>query len=236
MTAARLTSLRFTAAVVVRPPCPCTPARRVPLVKSHLRNTIATIAAATVFTVGYPAAALAAPETTPASPGQVGALALPPYETWIADVTAVTDTASQYLRTRLPDPTTRTAIVLDIDNTALQTTYRPAVTTPATDPVLAVARQAAASNAAVFFVTARPELLEWPTEGNLKAVGYPVTGLYLRPWFNFDSDEKLKTDARTAIERLGYRIVANIGNNDSDLAGGHAERTFKLPDYGKQLP
>jgi len=201
-------------------------------VKRTLGTTIATAVAVTALAVGVPATAVAAPEPG----GQVSALALPSYETWITDVTAVSGTAASYLRTRLPDPTTRTAIVLDIDNTALQTTYRPAITTPATDPVLAVARQAAASGAAVFFVTARPEVLGWPTEGNLKAVGYPVTGLYLRPWFNFDPDEKLKTDARTAIERQGYRIVANIGNNDSDLVGGHADRTFKLPDYDKQLP
>ena len=190
---------------------------------NRLRTSVAVVAAVTALTVGVPATASAAP------------LALPSYETWISDVTAVTDTASAYLRTRLPDPATRTAIVLDIDNTALQTTYRPAITTPATDPVLAVAKQASAAGAAVFFVTARSEVLGWPTEGNLKAVGYPVAGIYLRPWFNFDSDEKIKTAARTSIEKLGYRIVANIGNNDSDLAGGHADRGFKLPDYDKQL-
>ena len=198
---------------------------------NRLRTSVAVVAAVTALTVGVPATAVAAPEPG----GQVSALALPSYETWISDVTAVTDTASAYLRTRLPDPATRTAIVLDIDNTALQTTYRPAITTPATDPVLAVAKQASAAGAAVFFVTARPEVLGWPTEGNLKAVGYPVAGIYLRPWFNFDSDEKIKTAARTSIEKLGYRIVANIGNNDSDLAGGHADRGFKLPDYDKQL-
>jgi hypothetical protein len=48
-------------------------------------------------------------------------------------------------------------------------------------------------------------------------------------------DQALKTAARTAIENRGYTIVANIGNSVSDLAGGHAERTFKLPDYDGQL-
>ena len=95
------------------------------------------------------------------------------------------------------------------------------------------------SGAAVFFVTARPEVLRWATEGNLKSVGYPVAGLSTRPWFDFDfdfdSDDKPKTAARTAIEEQGYTIVANIGGNDTDLVGGHAERRFKLPDYGKQL-
>jgi predicted secreted acid phosphatase len=195
--------------------------------KFSLRITVATVVA--LFAVGLPATATAAPST------QVGTLALPSYDTWIADVTVVTNQAGQYLRTRLPAPGTRTAIVLDIDNTALQTDYRPALETPATGPVLDVARQAAASGAAIFFVTARPEILRWATENNLKNVGYPVAGLSMRPWFNFDSNDKLKIAARTAIEKQGYTIVANIGNNDTDLVGGHAERAFKLPDYNKQL-
>jgi hypothetical protein len=70
---------------------------------------------------------------------------------------------------------------------------------------------------------------------NLRAEEYPFDGIYLRPWFNTQSDQALKTAARTAIESRGYRIVANIGNSASDLAGGHAERTFKLPDYDGQL-
>ena len=49
------------------------------------------------------------------------------------------------------------------------------------------------------------------------------------------TDDALKTAARTEIERRGYRIVANIGNNDTDLTGGHADRTFKLPDYDGRL-
>jgi hypothetical protein len=125
--------------------------------------------------------------------------------------------------------------VLDIDNTALQTTYRPGLQSPATGPVLDVARQARAGGAAVFFVTARPEFLRGQTQLNLRAVGYTVAGLYMRPWFDTRTDDALKTAARTAIEDKGYVIVANIGNNDTDLAGGHAERTFKLPDYDGRL-
>lgn len=42
---------------------------------------------------------------------------------------------------------------------------------------------------------------------------------------------KSKTAARIDIEsRLGYTIIANIGDQDSDLRGGHAERTFKVPN------
>ena len=37
-----------------------------------------------------------------------------------------------------------------------------------------------------------------------------------------------KSSARAAIEARGYVIIANIGDQHSDLRGGHAERTFKL--------
>ena len=53
----------------------------------------------------------------------------------------------------------------------------------------------------------------------------------MRPLLDFESVQNLKTNARITIEAMGYRIVANIGNNTTDLAGGHAEQTYKLPDY-----
>jgi hypothetical protein len=160
------------------------------------------------------------------------AAALPSYDTWIADVEAVTDQAAVYLDARLPASGVRAAIVLDIDNTALQSRYRPYGATPS---VLALARQARADGAAVFFVTARPEIIEAATEINLNVVGYRWTDIYTRPTFDFSDNQTLKTKARTDIERRGYTIVANVGNSATDLGGGHAERTFKLPDYDGQL-
>ncbi len=193
------------------------------------RRAVVTLAAALTLVAAAPAGAHAAP-AAPAA-----AAALPSYHRWIADVTAVAGDAARYLDGRLPGSGERTAIVLDIDNTALQTAYRPGLRSPATGPVRDVARQATADGAAVFFVTARPEILRLQTAGNLRAAGYTSSGLYMRPWFDTRSDAALKTAARTAIEANGYTIVANIGNNDSDLTGGHAERTFKLPDYHGQL-
>jgi hypothetical protein len=199
--------------------------------KQSVRSGLAVLAAASVIMFGAPGAARAAEPARSTAVAQ----ALPPYDTWIADVTAVAGDAARYLGTRLPDPSIRPAIVLDIDNTALQTAYRPGLTSPATGPILDVARQADAAGAAVFFVTARPEILGWQTELNLTGVGYPVERIYLRPWFNTQPNAELKTDARKSIEGLGYRIVANIGNSATDLSGGHADRTFKLPDYDGQL-
>ena len=37
-----------------------------------------------------------------------------------------------------------------------------------------------------------------------------------------------KTQTRTEIEHQGFTVIANIGDQLSDLAGGHAEKTFKV--------
>ena len=86
-----------------------------------------------------------------------------------------------------------------------------------------------------YLVTARSEIIRPYTEANLDEVGHPNDGLYLRGVLDSSSNQTLKTNARIAIEKAGYTIVASIGNNDSDLEGGHAERTFKLPDYDGKL-
>jgi predicted secreted acid phosphatase len=45
-----------------------------------------------------------------------------------------------------------------------------------------------------------------------------------------------KTATRAHIESLGYEIVGNFGDQFSDLVGGHADRTFKLPNPNYFLP
>ena len=45
-----------------------------------------------------------------------------------------------------------------------------------------------------------------------------------------------KSAARGEIEAKGYHIVVNIGDQYSVLAGGYAERVFKLPDPFYYIP
>ena len=45
-----------------------------------------------------------------------------------------------------------------------------------------------------------------------------------------------KSATRAHIESLGYDIVANFGDQFSDLEGGFADRTFKLPNPNYFLP
>jgi predicted secreted acid phosphatase len=161
------------------------------------------------------------------------------YATWQADVKAVIDQALPYVGQRTANAAgQKLAIVFDIDNTTLETYFHPwyELPTPAVQPALELAKYAKSRGISVFFVTARPGIIEAATKWNLQSVGYPVDGLYVRALPDlFDEVSAYKTSKRAEIEAQGYTIVANVGNNDSDLVGGHAERTFKLPDYDGRL-
>ncbi|MFD7680240.1 HAD family acid phosphatase [Streptomyces sp. NPDC060187] len=161
------------------------------------------------------------------------------YATWQRDVQGVIDQATPYITQRTANAGgQKLALVFDIDNTTLETDFHPwyQLPTPAVKASLELARYAHSRGVAVFFVTARPGIIASETKWNLRSVGYPVDGLYVRDLPDlFDEVSAYKTGKRARIESLGYTIVANVGNNTTDLVGGHAERTFKLPDYEGQL-
>jgi predicted secreted acid phosphatase len=105
-------------------------------------------------------------------------------------------------------------------------------------PTLKVYRQARRQNVAVFFITGRDESLRGVTESNLRAAGYQDwTALVMEPdGPNLKSAADFKAPARKKIVGRGYTIVVNMGDQDSDLEGGYAERTFKLPDPFYYIP
>ncbi|MFD3586621.1 HAD family acid phosphatase [Streptomyces sp. NPDC058683] len=160
------------------------------------------------------------------------------YATWQQDCQSVMDQALPYLKQRIAaaEPGERQAIVFDIDNTTLETDFGFSFPQPANKPVLNVARYAQEHGVSLFFVTARPGIIYLPTEYNLEHDGYDVSGLYVRGLFDLFKDvAAYKTAQRVDIENNGYTIIANIGNSATDLSGGHAEKTYKLPDYNGQL-
>jgi len=119
---------------------------------------------------------------------------------------------------------------------------------------------------AVFYLTGRPAAQEQATLGNLTADGVGVDAGYPKPTTLSDGEDGLftkpavadypdylkaacaadpngscttihyKSATRAHIESLGYDIVANFGDQYSDLEGGHADRTFKLPNPNYFLP
>jgi len=106
---------------------------------------------------------------------------------------------------------------------------------PAIIPTLELFRFARQNGIAVFFVTGRPESQRDLTIKNLTEVGYSNwTDLCMQP--DLKPGEKpefasvFKPRARKEIADKGYRIVLNMGDQASDLAGCCAERVFKLPN------
>ncbi|MFB7369833.1 HAD family acid phosphatase [Streptomyces sp. NPDC056222] len=212
-------------------------------------RTALSAAAAVGILVASPATAMAAPaatapasapvSVTAASTGGVADLAGVDYGTWRRDVKAVVDSARPYIEQRTANADgEKQAIVLDIDNTSLETDFHffLHLPTPAVQDVRDLARYAHSRGVAVFFVTARPGIIHALTQYNLKAEGYPVSGLYVRSLPDlFEEVSTYKTAKRAEIEARGYTIIANIGNRPTDFVGGHAERTFKLPDYDGKL-
>ena len=87
-------------------------------------------------------------------------------------------------------------------------------------------------NVAVFFITGRRDSQRDATLLNLDHAGFQGwTRLVTRP----DSDTNrsivpFKSGERAKIQAAGYTIIATIGDQDSDRAGGFAECGFKLPN------
>lgn len=145
------------------------------------------------------------------------------------------------------------AIVFDIDETALSNysaivadgfVYGPKSQAEATDeigtaikPTLDLYNLAKAKGITPFFVTGRPEAQRAPTEDNLRREGYADWAqLFLKPAGFTGTTVQYKTGARQQIESQGYRIVASVGDQYSDLAGGHEDAAFKLPNPFYFLP
>jgi acid phosphatase len=167
------------------------------------------------------------------------------------DLRAVNRSARRYLRRELRDGVRRPAIVLDVDETSLSNWARlsasdfgatPVPTAVATRPARpirstrALYREARRRHVAVFFVTGRAPARRADTLRNLRSAGYDRgwTGASFRPR-SIDTTP-FKRRARARIERRGYTIVLNLGDQRSDLAGGHARRAFKLPNPFYTIP
>jgi predicted secreted acid phosphatase len=90
---------------------------------------------------------------------------------------------------------------------------------------------------AVFFITGRRENTRAHTESNLTREGYAGwQQLFLKPDASTETTVQYKSGARANIDSQGYRIVANVGDQYSDLAGRHEDVGFKLANPFYFLP
>lgn len=158
------------------------------------------------------------------------------------------------------------AIVLDVDDTTLLTynferrvdyafsdkAQDDYLRTTDMDPVFGMKKLvnwAHSKGVTVFFLTGRKEhQRDWSVR-NLKNAGYkaPVdkSHFYLKnkenppPYLSCGADcttIEYKSGTRKHIESQGYDILGNFGDQYSDLRGGHAAKTYKIPNPMYYLP
>jgi predicted secreted acid phosphatase len=173
---------------------------------------------------------------------------------YVRDVARVSLDANKYLVRRLnraPKPGKKLAIVFDVDETTLSNlshmvahdfgyvekdwnAWIAAGRAPAIIPVQSIYDTAVRGKIDIFFITGRPEEARASTERNLRDVGYDTwTKIFFQPPPRDDvtmTARGFKIDTRRQLEQQGYIIVANVGDQVSDLVGGYAERFFKLPN------
>ena len=117
---------------------------------------------------------------------------------------------------------------------------------PAVYYMPSLVRRAAQDGYTIFYVTGRPESQRAGTVANLVSDSYAAPDadhLFMR---NKDANapsylpcdatppycttDQYKSMTRAHIESLGYQIVANFGDQKSDLSLHHEKRAFKLPN------
>jgi predicted secreted acid phosphatase len=178
---------------------------------------------------------------------------------WDRDISAATKKAKAYLgkRTQARRAPRKPALVLDVDDTSLDN--YPCIDAgdpeganvlgllvscwlrfdvPPVEQTRSLYRRARKLGVKVFFVTGRLEPFRKGTRDNLRKAGY--TGpfeLLMRPADDHrPSVVPFKRSARRAIERRGFTILANVGDQRSDLEGGFAERRYRVPNPMYTLP
>ncbi len=164
------------------------------------------------------------------------------------EIARVADEAKAWLQEHAPHDGSKTAIVFDIDETLLSNLphmqkmdygYVPPEwnnwvaegKAPAIKPVAELFLLARKLGVTVFLMSGRREVERSSTEQNLRDVGLSdYAALYCKPLESKGTTESFKTSMRKKITEDGYTILVNIGDQQSDLDGGFAQKTFKLPN------
>ena len=180
-----------------------------------------------------------------------------------ADFARVVAAATAWLEERAPQ-VRRPALVLDIDETALSNwpayrvnhwarilqgdcnlergpcnirVWQAMGRSTALAPTLGLVRRARELGVAVFFISGRPSDLREVTEQNLREQGFTFDEVFLLPADRtFTNGVQFRAPIRQHLTAKGYTILLTIGDQQSDLDGGSAERVFKLPNPVYFLP
>ena len=157
---------------------------------------------------------------------------MPPKSVWLAKVRKKLAGAKRELNAAAAaakDPT-KLAIVLDIDNTSIQSHYN---WPKPVKPTRKVANHAAALGMHVFFVTGRTRSQIKHLDSILFDDGYRYDAIYPRPAGTRLAASKQANRAK--IVKSGFTIVMDIGNRHTDLVGANTGIKHKLPSLGGRL-
>lgn len=142
----------------------------------------------------------------------------------------------------------RLAVVLDIDETSLSNlphiremdfAYKDArwdawlleARCPPIAPVLEIHRVARANGVAVFFLSGRKEFARNATARNLIGTGFAgFEALILKADGSDHPTSEFKACERARLAAAGWTIIACVGDQESDFAGEHTGRKFKIPN------
>lgn len=145
----------------------------------------------------------------------------------------------------------RLVVVMDIDETTLSTYEYQKAANYAFNPDMWVSWKKSARSTAI---PAAKDFYDWvlnrglkvmfvsnmnplaananndPTIRNLSSQGFNRSRIFLKPNDSRLSAAEFKAETRKRITEEGYTIIANIGDQQSDLDGGYAETGWKLPN------
>jgi HAD superfamily, subfamily IIIB (Acid phosphatase) len=101
----------------------------------------------------------------------------------------------------------------------------------AIDPARKLFEAAKLNGVAVIFITGRPDKQRDATIVNLDHAGFDGWAeLHTRPDRDAGTVQDYKTKERIKVENEGYTIIANAGDQMSDIDGEHGGCTFKVPN------
>lgn len=160
----------------------------------------------------------------------------------------------QYISSFSP-PHEKYALVFDIDDTLLSTwplnkktncgydkkrflKWELSAKLPAVKPMRNVYNRALQKGFSLFLITGRKPHLKEATIKNLNQQGfYGWKNIFFSPLDKADmSRAAYKSSVRKSIQEQGYTIIATIGDQLSDLQGGYAKKSFKLPNPMYYIP
>ena len=165
---------------------------------------------------------------------------------WSRDLDETGDKGVALLRTAYNQNDTQ-AVVFDIDETTLDNyenfkadkfaivkessiAWMVDAKAPAIKGTKKIYDEAVSKGIYVFFITGRTENLRAVTVNNLNIAGYTKFEKLVMHDTTGETALVYKTAARAALENQGYRIILNVGDQDSDILGGYSLYTLKLPN------